>query len=403
MTRWRFITLACCLGVLAFPQTTLSRTWYVEQDGSGQFTVIQDAVDVAASGDTIMIGPGHYTEYTVPITHRIYVNINYKGNLTFLGAGTTQTIIGPVPNDNSSPYYHFGIVGEFGVNSVVIRDIQFWHLTSQLGSGAGISVTYAYLEVSNCSFIEGSNGIIGHFPQGGFVENCRFENGADGILSFAPTNGMTVRNCEFIDFGQSLGFQGYPATDCLVESCTFTGGHNGCQFNYAFNNILRDCYFENQSGASIIVLDYCSILLEDNIIEQYTANDHVATGGLRIAGFFSQVSGQGNLIVSNRKCIGFDGFADFDFHGNHFIRGSDDAWYVRVFEPFQSPEYHADLTDNYWGTTDVNEISAWIYDGYDSDVINLYVDFEPIAGGPVSVESYIYESKTWGGVKVLYR
>ena len=40
-----------------------ARTWYVEQDGSGDFTVIQDAVDAAGDGDTVAIGPGRYEEY----------------------------------------------------------------------------------------------------------------------------------------------------------------------------------------------------------------------------------------------------------------------------------------------------------------------------------------------------
>ena len=39
------------------------RTWVVELDGSGDFTVIQDAVDAAADGDTIFIGPGHHTAW----------------------------------------------------------------------------------------------------------------------------------------------------------------------------------------------------------------------------------------------------------------------------------------------------------------------------------------------------
>jgi len=33
-------------------------TWTVERDGTGDFTVIQEAGDVAADGDTIRIGRG---------------------------------------------------------------------------------------------------------------------------------------------------------------------------------------------------------------------------------------------------------------------------------------------------------------------------------------------------------
>ena len=39
------------------------RTWTVRQDGSGDFQVIQDAVDAASDGDVIDIGPGRWDDY----------------------------------------------------------------------------------------------------------------------------------------------------------------------------------------------------------------------------------------------------------------------------------------------------------------------------------------------------
>ena len=36
--------------------------WRVEKDGSGDSVAIQDAVDASASGDTILIGAGRFTE-----------------------------------------------------------------------------------------------------------------------------------------------------------------------------------------------------------------------------------------------------------------------------------------------------------------------------------------------------
>ena len=56
------------------------------------------------------------------------------------------------------------------------------------------------------------------------------------------------------------------------------------------------------------------------------------------------------------------------------------------------------MSGNYWGTDDLAQISAWIWDGYDDPAIHGFVDFEPIADGPVSTEL-----GTWGGVKALYR
>ena len=49
--------------ILAFGlRNSQAATWTVEKDGSGDFTVIQDAVNAASGGDTILIGPGRYAE-----------------------------------------------------------------------------------------------------------------------------------------------------------------------------------------------------------------------------------------------------------------------------------------------------------------------------------------------------
>ena len=71
-------------------------TWTVERDGTGDFTVIQEAVDVAADGDTIRIGPGRYDEKTLFVTPgwsefvRVIVR---QEELTIIGSGP-ETIIG---------------------------------------------------------------------------------------------------------------------------------------------------------------------------------------------------------------------------------------------------------------------------------------------------------------------
>ena len=52
-SRSRMNFVAIGLLVLAVASSAHGRTWHVEKDGSGDFTVIQDAVDAAADGDVI--------------------------------------------------------------------------------------------------------------------------------------------------------------------------------------------------------------------------------------------------------------------------------------------------------------------------------------------------------------
>ena len=71
----------------------------VEKDGTGDYTVIQDAVDAAEDGDTVLIGPGRYTEvhdfeyYYGRITQ---VCITLEKSLSIIGAGRGVTVIEPV-------------------------------------------------------------------------------------------------------------------------------------------------------------------------------------------------------------------------------------------------------------------------------------------------------------------
>ncbi len=61
-------------------------------------------------------------------------------------------------------------------------------------------------------------------------------------------------------------------------------------------------------------------------------------------------------------------------------------------------DYHVDLTNNYWGTTDLEEIAEYIFDGNDFPGSDLIIDFAPIADGPVSTETTTLE-----GIKAMYR
>ena len=83
---------------------------------------------------------------------------------------------------------------------------------------------------------------------------------------------------------------------------------------------------------------------------------------------------------------------------NHFLRTSDTAWWVYTtdYYPIGEP-YSINLENNYWGTTDTALLDQWIYDGNDDDNVDLFVDYLPLANGPVRTEG-----ATWGAVKSLF-
>jgi hypothetical protein len=57
--RWFFWLLVL---LLALPTRSFARTWHVLADGTGDAPSVRAAVDRAAIGDTIVVGPGQYRE-----------------------------------------------------------------------------------------------------------------------------------------------------------------------------------------------------------------------------------------------------------------------------------------------------------------------------------------------------
>jgi pectin methylesterase-like acyl-CoA thioesterase len=64
--------------------TSNAQVWQVALDGSGQFTVIQEAIEQAKSGDTILIKAGVYAED---------VTVHSKDGLMIIGEGRDQVFI----------------------------------------------------------------------------------------------------------------------------------------------------------------------------------------------------------------------------------------------------------------------------------------------------------------------
>ena len=107
----RIVTLVILAAVVT-TGTAGAATWHVEQDGSGDFDDIQPAVDAAAAGDTILIGPGHYDQARSVLIPQwagetdVFVYVD-KEDLTFIGSDRDEVIVGP------SVYYstYFGPKG----------------------------------------------------------------------------------------------------------------------------------------------------------------------------------------------------------------------------------------------------------------------------------------------------
>jgi hypothetical protein len=75
---------------LFLPSSIDSQTWYVRNDGTGDAPTIQAAVDSAAAGDTILVGPGTYS-------NALPVIIENKDSLTVVSeSGPERTFLNSI-------------------------------------------------------------------------------------------------------------------------------------------------------------------------------------------------------------------------------------------------------------------------------------------------------------------
>ena len=136
--------------------------------GNGGFATIQDAVDAAVDGDTILIAAGTYAE-----------NVVVDEAITLIGmGGAASVIIDPASGTGLT------VSGNIGSGTVTIDGIGFQGGTN--GVSASGAVTLGHLEILNSSFSGNSqHGVFVNGKSGGIgkvtVEGSSFTNNGDGI------------------------------------------------------------------------------------------------------------------------------------------------------------------------------------------------------------------------------
>jgi hypothetical protein len=196
---------------------------------SGGYETIQDAVNAAASGDTIFVQPGTYTE-------NITVTTDY---ITIVGAQ----------------------VGSYGWPDIVAT-----------AGGAALTVTAQGFVAKRCRFVTEDTDAVIQQGNGFRYEDCVFDGGnseavTEGLLrlkgnadddSFTASEGKIV-NCLFrgsagfavaFDTGDAPG-NGVGSTHCVLEKCRFID-NTGADLQtldtgggvYSVQDVLiHDCYF----------------------------------------------------------------------------------------------------------------------------------------------------------------
>ncbi len=367
-------------------------TLTVRKDGTGDYAVIQAALDVAAAGDTILIGPGEYLEHTAvrfpAWLHDIesYANVTVD-NLTFIGAGADQTFIGPLTYS-----------GNYNTASPKV-------------------VTYIEGGDIRLSGICMRNAHTGAFVQGRlFMDDCSLNDNLNNVGWWAVGSGGWIRNSQFDVVTPSTPISidiinGTGAADILVENCsvmhslTLIDGVDGITFdNCSFADTPTALHIYGQSHVVVKDSDLTGLTTLGVLMAMGSGSlCEIANSTISSAQAALKSDEPGSRFVVSGSRLEGGTYAVLVAQGASGASQLTGCDLVRVSGPVvrcgvgSSPVVH-DLRNNYWGTADEVAIQSWIIDHNDDPNIGATVLYSPFAGQSVPTES-----TTWGDLKALFR
>ncbi|HPF35516.1 MAG TPA: right-handed parallel beta-helix repeat-containing protein [Candidatus Krumholzibacteria bacterium] len=363
--------------------------WTVEKDGSGDCTVIQDAVDAAADGDTLMVGPGRFDDYRrvdlgVWQGRIIHVLLNNR-SLTIIGAGQSETIIGPT-SEFAVTEHEGGIVLVYGA------ELTLSDLTIERCYGGVECWDTSDLAVNRCTFRDHTWGVgCGVFsPQGAQIRDSQFQNYHTGVFPGSGSSGVIVERCEFRNM--VYGMNTTATQNLTVSECRIEESLLGIQLWSNSTAALTDLDITTDS-VSLVIKDGSNADLTNSRLLGSIQRDLTTvwlTGHCTLTGTSNILRGNGTPPLRIFR-------SDVTLTDSHLLTSSGYAVYC---EPPSYPEDHKtiDLRNNWWGVGDADSVAALIFDANDTPDLDIYVDYLPFREEQVSSESM-----SMGDLKRLYR
>lgn len=384
MSRAVLLVLLMVLGVHGAD----ARTWHVRKDGTGDYTVIQDAVDRATAGDTIRIGPGRFEEKrpfsSYPVdsaqkwTFDVYVAVTVS-DLTIIGSGADQTVIGPSARLWVDPAEPKIICALSRVSRLVVEDLAMENVFNGIYRSERGTLEVRRIRSRGCSA-----GVTSWSELGTVIEDCQFEDLDYGVISWYPARNLLVSRCEFVEC--MAAFE--RTANATVTDCSFDRYPGGCQFANNSSGSILNSTFTDQGTVGINVVTGSAVLLVGNFVSGSPINLRLRSA--------SSVAGWDNVFAGGSNSTIYTSGGMIELHHCQIFHGTGPS--VRVDAFLYPPLRTLDLTNNHWDTDSSETIAGWILDYYDDVRVYAKVNYEPFLGQPVETER-----TTWGDLKAGYR
>lgn len=371
----------------------VAATITVERDGTGDFMVLQEALNAAADGDTVRLGPGDFTEMSWTRLPGWSWDVRSCGrvladDVTIIGAGPELTRIGPA---------------SFAANGNLLSPVAIAY-TERSG------LRLRNLTIRNC--YEGVR-VEGTLE----MSNCVIDDHVLGLSWYATGNGGSISDSEFraVSYVAPIAFWISPrggGAGILIERCVAIRAE---PIIATPGTLLIDCTFrDSKPGLSIyeggsVSLHRC--LVDDPVIGvtfslgssgSCEINDSDISGGRAAlddggSNFpYGRFEVRGSRLRGGTTAVINAGGRPraFLISGCDITKGSGPV--IRCSATNNAVTH--DLRNNYWNTTSEADIQSWIIDHNDDPNIPATVLYLPFVGQPVPTET-----TSWGDLKALFR
>jgi nitrous oxidase accessory protein len=229
------IVFAAAILFLCFEGTSSASTWYVAENGSANFTRIQDAINISCAGDTIIVKNGTYTEN---------VDVNMK-NVTIRSVnGSGSTLI----RAKSRSDHVFDVTADY----VTIGGFTVENATNM--RKAGINLRH---DVDHCTITDNnaSNNYFGIYLDSA-CENTLFNNTVSnnryGIYLYQSSTNTLANNSVYSNKYDGIRLcQSYYNTirNNTLTSNAATDSYAGIYLYSSNSNTIYNNYFNNTYNA----------------------------------------------------------------------------------------------------------------------------------------------------------
>jgi len=365
------------LGLLLFAAAPATgRTWTVEKDGSGDYNVIQEAIDVAAEGDTIRIGDGRFEEYAFAVNNGddFYANMFIEtDDLTIIGNGASSTAIGFEDYDADYVNVIYGVIGLLEIDAK-IEGVSI--------SGAQVGVYWAGGNLHARQVLLRACSYGAYLKCAGSFVDCDITSYEErGVFFRDSQTGFLFDNCRFFDCeycGTSIGTM--YSTGIEIIDTLFDRIHVAIQVTHGSSAIIRGVQVQNITHTSVVGSVSSDVQIDECDLSGENVLDYDGTGSMRVRNSTLQ-GGSYSVILTFGNAL--------DIHNCRILNGGGMSVITRQDSDGLAEPLVLDMSNNDWGTMDTDQLDAWIDDYHDYHPLEgnhwVIVEYEPMLEDTVPV------------------